>query len=206
MGQSYSYCTDGKERNKANAFVAVEEIEEVNNIDATCIVVEHIISQGNNTNTVTQECSRTMDTRVEKNDVNLWAMSLTQMIISEEGNTTPKVMFVDTDTICIPPCSSPTNAEDTKVETKKATEGIVSDMELFHQTLSEKMAMTTPTPKKKSNKINKITKTYYKATTPGTTWKALDKTPKKKSTTRTKKHKTYTHEKKKMYTQVVSAT
>ena len=47
MGQSYSYCTDGKERNKANAFVAVEEIEEVNNIDATCIVVEHI-SQGSN--------------------------------------------------------------------------------------------------------------------------------------------------------------
>jgi hypothetical protein len=206
MGQTHSYCTDGKESNKANAFIAVEEVEEMDT-EAIFTFVENISKAANTTNdealvnTITP-CSSTMNTK-ESNHVNIWETSLKQTIISDEAaNTTTKVMFVDT----IPPCSTTDTEDEATTEgdnTKEATEdGIVSDMEFLKQTVSVKMAMAS-TPKKKSNKVvNKNKKTYKATTTPGTTSKAPGKTPKK--STRTKKHKT-PKKKEKTYAQVAIA-
>ena len=208
MGQTHSYCTDGKESNKANAFVAVEEVEEMDT-EAIFTFVENISKAANTTNdaalvnTIITPCSSTMNTK-EANHVNFWVTSLKRTIISDDAaNTTTKVMFVDT----IPPCSTTDTEDEATTEgdnTEEATEdGIVSDMEFFEQqTVSVKMAMAS-TPKKKSNKVvNKNKKTYNKATTPGKTSKAPGKTPKK--STRTKKHKT-PKKKEKTYAQVAIA-
>lgn len=204
MGQSHSYCTDGKESNKANAFITVEEVEEMDT-EAIFTFVENISKAANTANdaalvnTITP-CSSTMNTK-EANHVNFWETSLKQTIISDEAANTTTVMFVDT----IPPCSTTDTDTEATTEgdnTEEAKEGIMSDMEFFKQTVSVKMAMAS-TPKKKSNKVvNKNKKTYSKATTPRMTSKAPGKTPKK--STRTKKHKT-PKKKEKTYAQVIVA-